>query len=394
MMRFIDGPVKQPGGRRPLVVLAALILVLAACGGGETAETTATTATDTTETTAADTTTSAAAETTTTTAAPVELTEITIMLGGHAMSWAPTYIAEAMGYFEEEGVSAEIVSSPEGAPAAIAAVVSQSVFMAESGAAGQIAAIIEGAPVKWAIVSANGLAPELCASPEWLAEKGIDESSPLEDKLAALPGSRLNVFQPGDNLEQVYRFLWAVYELGNIDTDGTEILSLSNIAGSLAALAQGSVDVIASTPPGCSQAEAQGIGETFLRPMAEVEALRVIPASVGMINNADIEARPELVKAVIRALYRGNQLLIDDPEAAREILRAQFADTSEEDFEAIWQEQLAVRVPETMVIGQEQWDAFVEFRELQGSDVGDVTYEDAVLVDLTEEAIAEVEARG
>jgi NitT/TauT family transport system substrate-binding protein len=317
--------------------------------------------------------------------------DVTVMLGGHAMSWAPAYVADKLGYFEQEGVKVKIVASPEGAPYAVAAVMNGSVLMSFHGSSSGVGPIGQGAPARFAMVSAIKLGPDLIASEKWLQSKGISASSSTEEKAKAMKGAKLGVFTAGDTLEQQYRYLFAKYNLGKVENGGATILPLNNISGELAALKAGKVDVIASSPPGGQQAEAQGIGKIFFT-AADDPDLANYPNSIGFVKTDSLTGKKDTVEAVIRGFYRGMKTLRDEPDKARPVLRAQFSQLSDSDFEIAFKDELS-RLPQNPVITDQQWEAFINFRKTIGEDTSKYAVDKYVNSDLAKAAVTAVDSK-
>jgi NitT/TauT family transport system substrate-binding protein len=357
------------GPWRSVAVLVALAALVASCGSNDDGRTAST---------------AGAA-----TAAPKN---VTVMLGGHAMSWSPAYVADKLGYFEQEGVKVNIVASPEGAPYAVAAVMNGSVLMSFHGSSSGVGPIGQGAPARFAMVSALKVGPDLIGSEKWMQAKGITPNSSTEDKVKALKGSKLGVFNTGDTLEQQYKYLFAKYDLGPVTGGGATIVPLSNIAGELAALKQGKVDVIASSPPGGQQAEAQGIGKIFFTAGDDPD-LANYPNSIGFAKADSLTGEnKDAVQALIRGFYRGILALKNEPDKAKPVIRAQFSQLSDADFEIAFKEELG-RLPESPVITEKQWESFINFRKTIGEDTGKLAFTSYVSSDLAKEAVAEVDKK-
>lgn len=378
----------RQGGRKAsgrmlsgLVLLLVMSLVVAACGDGDAEETTTTTAAPTT--TAGDgTETTTPEETTTTTEAPREVVEGTILLGGKVITWAPAYCARDLGYFADEGLDIELVVSSQGAAAAMAALVSGEVLAAMTGAPAGVAPVREGAPTKLLFVASGAYGAQITARTDFLEEVGVGPDDPLADRVEALRGAKLGIYNPGGSVDQLWRYLLPLYGL-DPDRD-VELIALQNAAGQFAALASGEIDAMGVSPPGGAQAESEGFGTIFIDP-TEVAGLDRYPYLVGSANTRDIEERPEVIVGIVRAIARSMDMLKTNPDECREALRTEFAETDDASFEAGLEAMLAF-LPDSPVITQEYYEALVAFGEAQGAPL-DLSYDELVAGDIAAQAL-------
>jgi NitT/TauT family transport system substrate-binding protein len=311
-----------------------------------------------------------------------ELTKLTILLGGKTMSWSPMYVADAQGYFKDEGLDVEIIASPQGSQGALAAVIGGDAFMAFSGALSGLAPIKQGAPVKLATSIAVKFAPQLTATKKFMEENNLTPESSLSDKVKAMKGATLGVLTPGDSVDQYFHYLFAGNGM-DASKDAT-IQALNTPANQLAALQRGKVDVIAATPPAGSQAVSGGFGVIFLEP-AEVPALDDYPYSVGVINTKQITENPDLLVKFTTAIMRGIQELRDEPDTAKPVLRKEFPEFSDADFDSLFTYTIS-RLPTTPVVTDSAYGSLEDFSEVQGDPLG-VSYDEAVEVKLPEQGV-------
>jgi NitT/TauT family transport system substrate-binding protein len=355
-------------------------LFVAACGDGEAEDTTTTAAPATT--TADNTGSTGAEETTTTTEAPREIVEGTILLGGKVVTWAPAYCAKFLGHFEDEGLDIDLVVAQQGAAAAMAALISGDALSAMTGAPAGVAPVREGAPTKLLFVASGVYGIQVTARNDFLTEAGVGPESSLEDRVRALAGATLGIYNPGDSVDQFWRLLLPQYGI-NPDTD-VEIVSMQNAAGQFAALANGQLDAMGVSPPGGAQAESEGFG-TILIDATEVAGLDRYPYLVGSANTSDIEERPEAIIGIVRAIATSMEELKTNPDACRPLLREEFSETDDASFDEGFDRMLAY-LPESPVITQEYYDSLVAFAEAQGNPLG-LTYDELVAGEIASQAL-------
>ncbi len=313
------------------------------------------------------------------------LTRVSILNGGNVIGWAPAYLALGMGFFRDEGLEVEYILSVQGAPAAVTAVVSGSAFMSFTGAPVVINAVRQGSPVRIVFVDYAEYSAEVIVSNKFLAGRGVTPQAPLEQKVRALKGAKIAIDQPGDSNSQLAVFLLKEFGI-NPDTD-VELVSLSNIPAKMAALARGSVDAMVASPPSGEQIEKQGLGKVFIRPQ-EDSHLHNYPYLVGTANLRDIQARPQLIESVIRAMARAMQMLRRDPAAAKPIVRKYFANFSQPVFDLAYDNMLG-GVPASPILSRDEFGRLRAFAELQGKPL-QVTYDQAVNRQLAAEVMAKM----
>ena len=373
--------------------MLVLVMLLAACGNGEEAQEPAGDAEDAaTEPPAADDAATEAGATEPaaggeTEAASGDLTEGTILLGGRVITWAPAYLADSLGYFEEEGLDIELVVSAQGAPAAMAALVSGDALSSMTGAPAAVAPIREGAPVQMLFNASVGYGAEITVRPEFIEETGVGPDAPLEERIAALEGATLGIYNPGGSIDQLWRFILPQQD---IDPDrDVQLVALQNAAGQVSALSAGDIDAMGVSPPSGALAEAEGFGVIYIRGN-EIEGLEEYPYLVGSARTADMEGDgADAIQGVIRALAKGMNVLRENPEEAMPPLREEFSDLDDATFEAAFEAVLA-SLPESPLITEQAYQQLVDFSEAQGNPI-EIPYEELVAVDIVEEALAGME---
>lgn len=375
------------GGLRVPALLLALMLVSTACGddadpadeGSETTEAMEEETSEAEETEAEGTETESETE-----AEEVEdLGDATIMLGGKVITWAPTYVAVCEGFFEDHGLNVTVTPSEGGTTPAIAALVSGEIISAMTGSAAGVGPIREGAPVQIAIVASEGYGVQLTASNEWIESTGVSPDDPLEDRVRALEGANVAINNPGGSVQALLNFGLPQFDM-DPDSDITQT-SIGDYPAMISAMSQGSIDVFGASPPWGSQAAAEGLGEVFINGN-EFEGLDTLPYLTANFNVNDIENNRERVIAVIRGMADAMDFLRENPDGGKECMKAEFPDLDDASFDDTYDFAMTT-IPDSPAITPERWAALEEFGEFSGAPLG-VAYEDAVPVDLLEEALA------
>jgi ABC-type nitrate/sulfonate/bicarbonate transport system substrate-binding protein len=161
---------------------------------------------------------------------------------------------------------------------------------------------------------------------KWLESRALTKSQvtkmTVAQKIQALKGTTIGAATVGGAPAQVVRYLLQQYNL-KPDAD----VRFAAVGAGLArvnALRNGQVDMIVGGIPDTEQPELEGWGVTFIRLGHEIETFKDYPhESVHALENY-IKANPDTTRALMRAIARGNNLIIDNPAESDELLVRQF----------------------------------------------------------------------
>lgn len=263
---------------------------------------------------------------------PKELGKITIALGGMNLNYSAILIAQEAGYFKEAGLEVEMPVMGGGAPA-LAATIGGSV-QANSGSLTElIAAVQKGQQVKLVVALSRSFPADIVVRPDALQKRGVTPQTPLQDKIQALKGMKIGSSSPGGGLYQMLVYLVRQYGM-DPDRD-VELVATRDISSALAALEKGSIDAMFMSHPAPELAEEGGYGVKFIKiGGGEIPELFHL-ANLGVFARNDyVAANPEIARAMVRAIARGQKLLGTDKVKAKEHLRTYFKDMKQETFDA------------------------------------------------------------
>jgi NitT/TauT family transport system substrate-binding protein len=365
----------------PLVLVFVCTLLLAACGGGASEGEEGAAETPSAAGTEAD---NGGGEASQAGEPAEDLGAATLVLGGKVITWAPAYVGVCEGFFADEGLDVTVTPSEQGTASAIAALVSGDALSAMTGGPAAVNPIREGAPVKLLFNASVGFGAQIVVSNEVMERTGVTQDSPLAERVEALRGETLAILNPGDSVDQLFRYLLPQYGM-NPDTDVT-LLALSNYTNMLAALRQGEIGGFGGSPPNGSTAEAQGIGQILIAGN-EIEGLESYPYLVGSANVGDLENNPERVAALVRGMASAMEFLRENPEGGKPCLREQFPDLDQATFDGAYEFAMSA-VPESPLITEEVFQSLADFAEASGQPLG-ISYEEAVAADFVREALDE-----
>jgi len=273
---------------------------------------------------------------------------------GLSLIYAPLYVAEQKGYLDEENVKVEHIQLGGGSEA-IQALIGGSIDLVATPFASVAGARDEGAPlVAFASFSNRNTAD--------IGIKSADAppaDSDLETKIQALEGLKVGVTSPGSGSDQTLRYL--AKQAGLDPDEDMTIVATGGSSETIAAFSRGSIDAFLIGAPASDVAAAQGDGTLMIR-LAEgtVPELNDILYGVVATSEDTLKDREPLFECYARALSKADAFINDDPDAAGELLRDDFPDMSDEDFDSTWAATVA-STPETAALHPGEADKAAEF---------------------------------
>lgn len=387
----------RPAPRRALWAAAlALVLLAAGCGADEADPSAAPSEPAASPNGADDATPTAAPETdagqtdgasaTETAGEDAPLTTIRAHAGALVFGFAPFYLALDEGLFEEHGLVVELTTGGGGTQA-VQALVGGDVELGLQTTLEAIEAERSDAPaeVRTLVPMLTQLGSTLTLRGEVAERLGLTEESTYEERAQALEGLTIAATSPGAATDQLVRY---IAQDAGIDPDSAmNIAYVGGGAEMLAAFDQGAVDGFVISPPSPQIAVAQSDGFIAIDTIAgDIPSLDGFQAHSIAVNLDDVEARPEIYEGFVAAMGEALQALQEDPERAKEPLRARFSDMDADVFEATFDAMLPsfARVP---IVDPDHLTTTLEFLATVAGDDSylDMTYDDLVHGGIAEE---------
>lgn len=250
-----------------------------------------------------------------------ELTSIKVAEVTHSVFYAPQYIADALGYFEDEGLDVEIILTP-GADKVTAAVLSGDVNIGFCGSEATIYVYNQGQ--KDYLVNFSGLTKR--DGSFLVSRKKYDDFS-LED----LKGKHIIGGRKGGMPEMTLE--WALSENGIDPKKDVNIDTSIEFAAMQGAFIGGTGDFVTLFEPNALQIEQEGLGYV----VASVGELGgVVPYTSYNAKKSYIEENPKIIQGFTDAIQKGLDYVHNhsDEEVAEKIL-PYFPDTSLNDLTQI-----------------------------------------------------------
>lgn len=250
-----------------------------------------------------------------------KLTKIKVAEVTHSVFYAPQYLADALGYFEDEGLDVELILTP-GADKVTAAVLSGDVNIGFCGSEATIYVYNQGQ--KDYLVTFSGLTKR---DGSFLVSREKYDNFTLED----LKGKTIIGGRKGGMPEMTFE--WALLE-NNIDPKKDVNIDTSiDFASMQGAFISGTGDFVTLFEPNAFQLEQEGLGYV----VASVGELGgVVPYTAYNAKKSYIENNPEIIQGFTNAIQKGLDYAHNhsNEEIAKKIL-PYFPDTSLNDLTEI-----------------------------------------------------------
>jgi len=375
---------ERPASRLALLLLLAMIA--AACGGDTTDDTTATTAAGETTTTAGPdetTTTAGPVEETTTTAGeePVERASITFALTNQrAPQYYSYYLAQELGFFDEEGLDVEIVIV-QGSSAAVQQIIAGNVDIGHPSAPATAQAVSQG----------NCLKQFYSYSHQNVFGLATPADSDIQS-IADLAGTTVGVSEPGGGEVPLVRAILA--SAGLAEGTDYQIQGIGEGGGlTLQALERGDAQSYSSSVFDVASIEAAGMPLRQIMP----EEFLYFPSVAQVATCEAFDANKDVFARFARAVTKATVWTEGNEEAALEIIKGVEPELFEDEalgiafWEATQQMNAFPANLEGALYGahnREGWELFVDFAS-QGTEEEGALNADAVDLDalLTDEIL-------
>ncbi len=179
-------------------------------------------------------------------AAAGELKKVKITQAVESLIFIPTYVARAKGFFVEEGLEVEQISTGGGGPEVQALIAGEADF-AVAGATYHLSAMQQGKKLLAVANLGNKMAVNFAIHKAVAAERGITEAMPFEEKLKRIKGLTFGPTRPGALTWQVGEYI--VRRAGLDPQKDVKMVAAGAGPTLLAALEQRKIDVLIQSIP-------------------------------------------------------------------------------------------------------------------------------------------------
>ncbi|MCP1490386.1 ABC-type nitrate/sulfonate/bicarbonate transport system substrate-binding protein [Peribacillus frigoritolerans] len=292
------------------------------------------------------------------------------------LSVAPLYVAIEQGFFEKEGIEAEIVSGGGGAQV-IASVLSGEAQFAVSGPRSMFTPLDKGEDLL-AIQSLNSaLTYQITLSKQYQKKKNVSKDSSLEDRVASLNGATIGTNLVGDSGDVYTRHLMQMH---GVEPNTLKTVKLAGDGSKIGGMQEGIVDGGIASPPMGLQAESKDIGDIVINTSEEPMYGNMVWEAV-FAKKDYLEENHETSLKVVRAIGQGMEFTRNNPREAAESIVSYF-----DGIDVDILEESLIGLKNTFKgygeMNQEAWDnaqnPLVEFGKISGVSTKQDTTEDVI----------------
>jgi NitT/TauT family transport system substrate-binding protein len=234
---------------------------------------------------------------------------------GDPTFYTPYYVAQAKGFFREQGLEV----SADGVPgiqelavvlsgqAQFTAVTSFSILSASKG---RYLTTVAGVIYQYGV--------DLVLSNAVITKLRVSRTDPIAKRIEALRGLKIGISAIGSGMDTFARYVLPRYGV-QPDKDVT-LVTLGSCTAMLAALQSGNIDGYLCGPPGPQEAEAKGLGKVILSATAgEVPDVRGVLYSGYFARPDFIQQNPNTVQAFVNAIAKALKYIQQNPAEAAAI---------------------------------------------------------------------------
>ena len=243
-----------------------------------------------------------------------------------ALSMTPVYLAQARGYFADEGLDVEMTSTGGGGPDIRALIAGEADFTFTTGD-NVILAYQEGKRLLMVSSGLHRLFINWAMHRDVAREKGITEKTPLQQKLKALKGLTVGATNPGALTFHLATFV--VRKAGYVPQQDVKIIAIGAGPSWIAALENRKVDVALTATPVPETAISRGFAIMFINNAKGEDSSIPEFLMENLITRPEVtEKNPDLVRRMVRALVKANKWALgSSPEQVAEALKPSLGQT-------------------------------------------------------------------
>ncbi len=229
-----------------------------------------------------------------------------------ALSFLTVYAARANGFFEDEGITLELIIMQGGGPE-LQALIAGSVDFSATGTAGLIRAFSGGGELLAVENLLGRCVVDLAIRRDAANRLAITAEMPVEERLRRIKGAKIGASRVGALTYQIPFFL--AKDVGLEPGRDVTILGVGGGTAQLASFQNGQIDVISSSPPYPDAAIKHGEGFMLVaNTRGEYPKLRSFLQQMLLVRPEFARRNPDVVRKVVRALVRGSRWVAETKE--------------------------------------------------------------------------------
>jgi ABC-type nitrate/sulfonate/bicarbonate transport system substrate-binding protein len=259
------------------------------------------------------------------------------------LGWAPSFLAEDLGYYKDEGLQVQRVFTGTG-PAGLTALVSGSGTCLHSAPGELLTAVVRGQKLKILMSESNYQAVHFVISRAYAAKHGITADMSYAQRLTAaknFKGIRVGVTAPGSFSDFAARA--ALHAAGLDPAADARVVGVGSVPSAMAAMANGALDAFQGASPAPEMAEKQlGAVVMFSVGKDEIPGYKALSGHLIEARAVDVGRDPDLYAALVRADTRALRFIVENTQAAGEALyQHRYAALAPDVWALVWERNSA-----------------------------------------------------
>lgn len=260
--------------------------------------------------------------------------KIAVTEGTHSPYFNATLIAFKKGYFKDEGVDAQMVSTGGGTES-ITSLISGDVQLALSSFTEVAEADAKGQHISFVGDTEKNVFEDLMMGNTPWREHNLSNSMPWQEKFKALDGANFGVSSTTSGTSAWLRSLAKQVGIS------IHLVTISESSAQLTALKHGSIDAMASLPADTHIAIDQGFAHFVTTVSTSKEFGNSLPNGISATNDW-ISSHPKQLAACLRAIQRGMDLINKHNDEAARVAETMFPNIPKDVVKAVLHESAEV----------------------------------------------------
>jgi NitT/TauT family transport system substrate-binding protein len=242
---------------------------------------------------------------------------VTMSIGIAAPTSAPVYIADALGYFKQQGLNVNVKIIPN----AYLSLAAGQIQYGLVGVSQVVQADARGTGLQQICVAQMDPSYLLAVSQKTLSAKGITPSMSLKETLTRLKGE--NVTEVGGAVNPGSILLASLLKQNGLPADWIKVISETSSAAATASFAQGQVGVVFQPQPAPNQLLSRVPGRIIFNTgnSALFSNLAQVPWSGIVASKSYIAAHPDVSKKICAAIGKANNYAASHASQTAKVLQ-------------------------------------------------------------------------
>lgn len=246
-----------------------------------------------------------------------------------SLAYAHSYIAQQKGYFEQEGIKADIVTTGGGGPDVQIVLGGRAEFTVSDGAQ-VLPALQQGQRLTCVSALLNRSIVNVTMRKQVAERLGITEATPITEKIKKLKGLKIGVTKPGALTWQMARY--NAFSNGMDPDKDMQIIGMGDAPSLAAAMRNGNIDAIYISVPIGEALVAQGVGITLIDNSKGEDGSLPSFLMEGLWTTPEyIKTNRAIVASTVKAFRRASMFIVtSSPEEIAKVVKPAFSSLADD----------------------------------------------------------------